>query len=168
MQGIPPSPPNHGEKQWGPLRLAVLFPPLQTSLAEPILVTGNTGRADVLFVRYEPDGSLRFGLDHWGVGSALSEPVQVDRAVPHLLEIRSRTLFPPSDDPEWKHRDPAQSEQLRKGFEVKLNGRTVFTTEITPYSNDSGELTIGRNLIGASSCETSFSGQFLLVERLAW
>lgn len=155
-------------KQWGPLRLAVIFPDNPVPLSEPLLVTGHTGRADVLFVRYEPDGTLRFGHDHWGVGGSMSEPIRVNRGQSQLIEIWSGALLPPPDDSAWNGRDPHLAEQLRNRFEVRLNGKTVLAPGIAPYSNEAGEVALGSNPIGASTCESFFTGHFVLAERLPW
>lgn len=165
---IPPSTAEESLQTWGHLRLAVILPPLLSPEAEPLVVTGHTGRADLLFLRHEADGGIRFGLDHWGVGLVLSDPVPIDRSKTQLIEVLSGGLLPPAGDAAWAGHDPAQAERLRSHFEVRLNGRTVFTPGFVPYPNERGETAIGSNLIGASTCATHFSGRFVLVERMPW
>lgn len=152
IERVPPQPVPDIHRQWGPLRLAVRFPVEATDAVEPLLTTGRTGRGDVLFVRYEPDGALRFGHDHWGVGADLSEPVQLDRSEVHFLEIHSPALLPSA---------PA-------GLELRIDGRTIFRSTYTPYRAEQGEIHPGENPIGASSCVSKFTGAFLLQERLPW
>ncbi len=169
VESIPPAQPwdpRRQPAQWGPLRLIVEFPQFRNSSSEPLLVTGHTGRADILLVRYEADGTLRFGLDHWGVGLALSEPIGLDRTEPQILEIWSDALLPPEGDPWWVGRSPELAARLPRGFEVRLAGKPVLRPGFAPYSNARNEVAFGENLIGASSCEQRFHGRFLVVERL--
>lgn len=168
IERIDPYQPGAGEPKWGYLRLEVMFPPNATPVAEPLVVTGHTGRADLLYVRYGADGTVRFGLDHWGVGGAMSEPLPIDRNQKHLIEVLSGALLPPKGDPHWAGHDPVEAGRLRRRFEVRFDGRTVFTPDFTPYPNESAETQIGKNLIGASTCEPAFSGQLLLVKRMPW
>jgi len=166
IESIPPHQPD--QQTWGYLRLAVVFPAAVATTAEPLVLTGHTGRADLLFVRSEPDGRIRFGVDHWGVGASEGAPVSIDRNQTQLIEVLSGALLPPQEDPLWDGREPAEAERLRNRLEVRLNGQIVFTSDFAPYSNASGELSVGANLIGASSSEPRFSGQILLVERMPW
>jgi len=168
IERIPPAPAQHAMPQWGHLRLAVMLPPIPPPMAEPLVVTGRTGRADVLFVRYEPDGSVRFGLDHWGLAVALSEPLQFDRTQPLMLELLSGGLLPPAGHALWDDRDPQESARLRDLLELRVNGRTVLVPPFTPYDNESGDTAIGSNLIRASTCSSGFTGRILEVERLSW
>lgn len=168
VECIPSEPPNQALPRWGDLRLAVLLPPLPTPMAEPLVVTGRTGRADVLFVRYEPDGSVRFGMDHWGLSAVLSEPLMVDRTQPLMIELLSGGLIPPAGHPLWSGRDTDEGARRRAHIELRVNGRTILVPPFAPYPNDSGEVAIGSNLIGASTCASYFTGRFLAIERLPW
>ncbi len=168
VERIPPVQPDETLRKWGHLRLSIELPHTLASLAEPIVVTGRTGRADVLFVRYDPDGTVRFGIDHWGVGMAVSEPIRLDATRTLMLEVLSGGLLPPRQDPAWIGRDPAEAERLRNHFELQVNGRTILVSPFIPYPIEPGETAIGSNLIGASSCEASFTGRFIMIERLPW
>ncbi len=139
---------------WGPVRLTLRFPRELPVAVEPLLITGETGRADVLFVRYGPDRTIQFGFDHWGVGGALSDPIAIDTAAVQHLEVRMASLFPPG------------SSEAAARTEIHLNGKLVFTPLFVAYDNPAGEITVARNDIGASSCTALFSGQVMLVERL--
>lgn len=133
------------------LRLTVVFPDDMTPRAEPLVVAGRAGEADVLFVRYESAHSVRFGHDHWGFGATLGDPVRVDPGEAHLLEIRGGALA--------GHGEPA-------GFEVWCDGHAVFRSTYAAFVSAPGDFFIGENRIGASSCQPLFTGRFLLKERL--
>lgn len=168
IERIAPAPSEASLQKWGYLRLSVALPPAPAAVAEPLVVTGTTGRADVLFVRYEQNGLVRLGVDHWGVGVALSDPLALSSDQPCLLEVLSGGLLPPKSDPAWRGRDEAEVEQLRNRFEVRVNGKTVLRPDFTPFPIEAGETAIGRNAIGASTCEPHFTGRLLLIQRLPW
>ncbi len=141
----------------GPAVLRVEFPRDRPGAAEPLVVTGTSGRADVLFVQYLDNRSIRFGLDHWSHGAIYSPIVPLDYAVPHEIEIHMGSLYPPSL--------PVDSFGRQK-LAVKLDGREVFATRTTFYDADAFAVDIGCNSIGASSCRTYFGGNIFSVERL--
>ena len=66
-----------GPAEFEAIRLTVIFPADRTAGREPLVVTGETGRGDFLFVEYRDGGRVRFGLDHWGKATVTSEPVAV-------------------------------------------------------------------------------------------
>jgi hypothetical protein len=167
IESIPNDPTESTPGKWGPLRLGLVFPITSGPSAEPILVTGHAGQADILFVRYEANGNVRFGIDHWGVGIAESDSLPLNRNQTHLLEIYSAALLPPANHPSWQHaKQPA--EQTRGRFEILLNGKTILIPPFQPYTQAEGSFDIGKNTIGASSCQPEFNGKILLLERLPW
>jgi len=141
----------------GPAVLRVEFPRDQLGAAEPLVVTGTSGRADVLFVQYLDNRSFRFGFDHWSHGAIYSPIVPLDYAVPHEIEIHMGSLYPPSR--------PVGS-LWRQKLAVRLDGREVFATRTTFYDADAFAVDIGCNSVGASSCRTYFGGNILSIKRL--
>jgi hypothetical protein len=141
----------------GPVVLHVEFPRDRPGAAEPLVVTGMSGQADVLFVQYFDNRSIRFGLDHWSHGAIYSPIIPLDYAVPHEIEIHMGSLYPPSS--------PVDSFGRQK-LAVKLDDREVFATRTTFYDADAFAVDIGCNSIGASSCRIYFGGSILSVKRL--
>lgn len=149
---------------WGPVRLAVRFPADRIGVREPLLITGTTGRADVLFVEYA-ENAVRFGHDHWGVGAALGPWLPVDFAALHRLEFDLASLYPPPDDPAWASHGPRAQTPATV---VHLNHQEALRSEFVAFPAPATSLAIGRNEIGASTCDTAFSGQILLRRREPW
>ena len=50
---------------------------------------------------------------------------------------------------------------------VIFDGTTVINRDIDTYPSKVNEVTIGKNLLGGSSCEPNFAGKILSVERLS-
>ncbi|MFZ5494451.1 MAG: hypothetical protein ACOZE5_03820 [Verrucomicrobiota bacterium] len=152
IERLPPHPFSDWRAHPGDLRLTVRFPAASAPVSEPLVVTGRPGRGDVLFVRYEEDGAIRFGHDHWGVGADLGERLLLDRSQVHLLVIRSASLGAAPNGP--------------AGFEVSADGKSVFRSALPVYPAGPQELALGENSIGASSSNPQFTGAFLLAERV--
>ncbi len=140
---------------WGALRLSVKFPPDRSGRAEPLMVTGSPGKADIVYVQYGDD-QVRFGHDHWGVGASVGEWVAFDFTMPHRIEIDSASLHPP---------ESGNAKEPRPTI-VRLDGMEVLHSSFVSYEAASTDLEIGANTIGASSCAQDFGGQFFLRERL--
>lgn len=134
----------------GPVRLAVRFTHTPDADAEPLLVAGESGRADFVFVQMERDGRLRFGLDHWGEGVALSEPVAVDFAREHQLEIQLQSLYPPGATP-------------AEGLRLALDGRVLLVRARPAWPATPAQRWIGLNPVGGSSCSARFSGEITVL-----
>lgn len=142
----------------GPVLLQVALPRDRFGTAEPLVVTGDAGRADVLFVHYVDETHVRFGLDHWGSGVTYSPAVEIDYTVPHRLQLHLGSLYPS---------DLAVDPALRRRFAVLLDDRPVIDTQTDFYPADRLAVDIGVNSIGASSCRVLFGGEILSSRRLS-
>jgi hypothetical protein len=135
----------------GPVRLAVRFTRTPEADAEPLLCAGESGRADFVFVQLERDGRVRFGLDHWGEGVTLSEPVAVDFAREHQFEIHLQSLYAPGATP------PAD------GLRLSLDGRELLVRNGPAWPAIPAQRWLGLNPIGGSSCSARFSGEITIL-----
>ena len=134
----------------GPQTLGVTFPsPLPVGTSEPLIVTGQTGAADYLFVRYVDAHTVTFGYDSWGHGGPTSPPVAVTPGRPSVLEVQLPSLaaIPGSPDP------PA--DLLR----VTLDGHPVLATPVRFLSRRPQHAFFARNPLGGTSCGPTFRGQ---------
>ena len=153
---------------WGPVALTVRFPRDAYGLTEPLLCTGVFGRADLIFVQYIDAHHVRFGLDHWGQGLALSPLLELDYDRVHALTLSLGSLFPPATHAAWRTPPPGVRATLADRVEVRLAGRVVFSTKVDAYPSTSDQVSVGRNDIGASSSQRTFSGQILSQQRQPW
>ena len=136
----------------GAIKLETLFPSGLTHASEPLVESGRAGAADLIFVRYDDEHHVRFGLDHWGTAAAMSEPVEVDYGVSHTLELTMDALLPSG-------RPPAHQVQVR------LDGVAVWTEPATNYPTSAEQIHIAINRVGASSCGANYTGQILSLTR---
>lgn len=162
----PPATRAAGAWKTGPVRLTLTLPRDKTGHAEPLVTTGRTGKGDFVYLVYVDPSHVRFGLDHWGLAGALSEPVKIDYSAPQEIEVSLSSLYPPEGDDAWKGWAEAERNRRLSTMEIRLNGRTVLQHGQTAHPSTPGEVTPGRNLIGGSSSEKEFTGDLHLAERV--
>ena len=142
-------------RQYGAVDLTVQFRKGLRGAAEPLVVTGEAGAGDFVYVRYIEGDKMVFGFDHWGVGGLVGEAVTVDTWKPNRLRISMGSLYPPDQDVgEWRTR-----------VQVKLNETVVLDGTYACYPSARTQIRIGENVIGGSTCGPLFSGQVLRVIR---
>ncbi len=140
------------------LRLRVEWPRGRGGAREPLLTTGRGGQGDVLVVEYVGEGSVRLSVDHWGSPGVTSETLAMDFSRPAELEIGFPSLATPAEG------DLAKAVRRGRVF-VKVNGVPVWARTIEFYTAAAHEVEVGRNSIGATSCDREFSGKILAVRR---
>ena len=110
---------------------------------------------------------IRIGHDHWGTAGELSAPIAIDYDALHVLDVSFGSLYPPiDDDAAWGGAGEAERQAKTSRVQVVLNGRPVLDEPATFYPGPVGEIAVGRNAIGLSSGEPTFSGEIVSVERL--
>jgi len=120
---------------------------------EPLIQTGETGRADALFVRYLAEKSAVLGLDHWGYGGPISLAFVPDDTRDHELEVHMDSLNLPTAL-------GSSGALRRKKLLVKLDGRTLLDSHQEFYPANATQVFIGHNAVQASMSEV-FTGQII-------
>lgn len=148
----------------GVVRLTVRLPepPHVPGAPEPLLVTGETGRGDFLYLVYQGDASIRIGYDHWGAGGKVSDPVPVDLTRPIEITLSMGSLHGPSaSEPTVPWRlDP------KRWLYVEVNGRVVWSHAAEFHPAAPGSISLLNNYIGGSTAGIKFTGRVLKVESL--
>jgi hypothetical protein len=144
---------------YGALRLKLIVPPFTGSRSEPLVCTGETGRGDLVYVRYESATRVSFGYDHWGVGGFVSAPCPIDPAAVQSIEIDFGALHPAAPGPPTSEGKRGIPGWVR----LSLNGQIVLDREALYYA--SKPATIAENPIGASTATRAFTGEIVRVER---
>jgi hypothetical protein len=140
------------------LRLRVVFPSHAQGRREPLVVTGQPGAGDLLFVEYLDASTVRFGFDHWGAPTLWSSPVTLAATQEQVLEIRQHSLLTVPDA-------EAVEPVTRGPLHLRLNGSEVFARDTEFHVAEDGEVAVGWNPIGGTSCEERFSGTLRDVSR---
>jgi hypothetical protein len=143
------------QEPYAALRLRVKLPREEHLPPEPLVVTGRTGAADLLYIEYFEGGTIRFGLNHWGRPSFLSPILRLEREAAHVLEI-AFSSFPGAS--------PAGS--TNHGFSLSVNGLQKWQQPLRMYTVEPEDVFIGYNPVGGSVCGEFFTGAILAVERV--
>ena len=144
----------------GALRVKLRFPRPPLQGRDPLLVTGRAGTGDFFVIDYATPGAVQFGVDHWGNSRMpQSPPLPVDFETVHEVEVSlGATPGPPENfavHANWNDR-----------VVVRLDGREVWAESISIYQPGRGEVYVGRNPIGGSSCGVAFRGEIFFAERV--
>jgi hypothetical protein len=158
--------PDSGGGYPGPLRLRVKFPSNRSGISEPLLTSGESGRANFVYVRYVDAGHIQFGYDSWSYGGTLGDPVPVDFAKEHELLVSSGAQFSPSG-PLPAEVEPNAWRQLQGSVFVALDGVVALAERVATNPVDARSFTVGTNFAGGSARQ-SFSGEVREIEPLAW
>ncbi|HVW21307.1 MAG TPA: hypothetical protein VHC86_08835 [Opitutaceae bacterium] len=145
-------------QRFGALRLEAVLPPFGGIRNEPLVCSGETGRGDLIYLRYLAPGRISFGYDHWGSGGPITPPVETEPRARQVIEIDYGGLHP--------REDIEESASASTSIVVRLNGRLVLNAPVPYYPCDPGTVSVGLNAIQASTASPTFSGSLLKVERL--
>lgn len=150
------------EGRYGALRLRMVLPAFSGVRSEPLVSFGETGRGDLVSIRYLAKDWVAFGYDHWGWGGYVSPAVRIDPGGPQTIEIDAGGLHP------GREAERAATAPERRGrLEVRLNGLTALGLPVPFYACDPDTVSVGLNAIGASTAQAVFSGSILATDRLA-
>jgi hypothetical protein len=137
----PPTPVLAPAEPWGGVRIT--WRPLggEAGQSLPLGATGQAGEANFLFLRTEPNHTIRFGYDHWGKPLVLSPPITLDAEPEQTIEFWMPSLV---------------SDRLATPLVVYVNGKRVWSIRVPFFPATAPERFILRNPIGGSSCTTVF------------
>ncbi len=151
---------------YGYIRLHLRFPADKTLQAEPIVTAGVEEAGDFVYVVYCDPAHIRIGFDHWFKGGPLSEPIRVDLAKEHDIEISMGSLFPPEEDIIFVGMSAKSVAQLKGRMWVKLDGRTVIDASSEFWDSPPTQVAIGRNEIKGTTSNPRFTGEILSCKRI--
>ncbi len=145
------------------IRITALLPRDQFGRDEPLLVSGEPGLEDFVYLRYPEPGRLQVGFESIGHGGPVTAPFPIDYGRPHVFDISLGSLLPPDDHPLLKSRSPGDVLLARGFVHIAIDGEPVLegAAELHP--------TRSRLFWGASPDDPAFgrrfSGRLLRIER---
>ena len=154
-----------GQPAAGAVHLLLKLPADRINGSEPLVVTGRQGAADMVYIAYTEPGFVQFGYDHWGAGGPISAKVAV-RGGENLEVQVSLGSLRYEDDPQWGSLSAADRERLASTVVVRANGAKVLEAKSHPFACSAGEIYVGSNPVGGSTCSARFTGSILSSERI--
>jgi hypothetical protein len=153
-------------RTFGPLELKLRFPTDKGATVEPLVVTGTEFLSDYLYIHYTTGDKVRIGFEHAGYGGPITDPLPVDYAASHLLEVDMPPLYPPIGDPYFDGVPPATLAAFGNRLRVWLDGSLVIDSPQQfhpPFRTAPG---IGGGDLGQQALGRRFTGTILGVRRL--
>jgi len=157
-----PSPKADASLPTGPLRLTLKLPTDRTGRNEPLLCTGIAGRGDLLYISYVDRSHITLTFDHWGTGGPTSAPVEIDYNAPQTFELNLGSLF--GATPSGPLTGAINRSPLENRLLVRIGGHTILDAVSAFHPAARSTVQLATNSIGASICETEFSGEVQHVE----
>lgn len=154
-----------GQSPAGAVHLVLKLPSDRSRGPEPLLVTGRQGAADIVFISYPDPGHVQIGYDHWGVGGPLSGAIAVLGGESLEVQVSLGSLHY-EGDPQWLSLSAADRERLASTVVVHVNGARVLEAKSRPFACEAGEVHIGFNPVGGSTCSPKFTGKIISSERV--
>lgn len=151
------------DQENGPALLTIEFPQITDNnigMTEPILLTGDDGKYDLLFVKYISKNQVAFGLDHDGSPILLSNPIEYVPGKVYTLMVEMGSLYNRNNAfiktfPDFKHL-----------FRVIMDNSIVIQTKADFYLPSDNNLLMGKGSIGCRTSATVFSGKLYDFRRL--
>ena len=159
-----PSMPS-GQAPAGAVRLVLKLPADLGNGSEPLVVTGRKGAADIVYIAYPEPGFVQFGYDHWGSGGPISGKLAVHPGESLEVQVSMGSLRY-EDDPKWPSLSAPDRERLSSTVIVHANGARVLEAKSRPFACAPGEIYVGSNPAGGSTCSAKFTGTLVSTERI--
>ena len=150
---VPGAAPIAKPAEFGGFRLTVQLPVFSGARSEPLVSSGETGKGNLVFIKYVDARTIVLGYDHWGAGAYESGPVTVEPGGELTLGVDYGALHAAG-------RGPGDT------VTIQVNGRTVLERAAGFHPCQPDTVVVGANLIGASSSTPSFTGNLIRQERL--
>ena len=126
--------------------MKLMLPSQLAARGEPLLAAGAMYGSDMVFVREAGDGRLKFVFEHIGSPEQASQPLALDRAREHEVEI----AFPSLADESFGHNGTGE-------VWVRVNGAEALRVKSAVYDFPPGHPALGRNPFG-TTCAPEFRG----------
>lgn len=153
--------------EYGSISIALKFTNLTPGKSEPLIVTGEAGAGDFVFVKYLENNEILLGFDHWGTPTIFSSPVRISSNKIYDLEIQMGSLFPPLANIANILYSEMDHKHVVELILVKMDQKEILRSQAKFYSSIPEKVTIGENKIGVPLVEKFFPGKLYRIGELA-
>lgn len=132
----------------------VTFPAKPAATLEPLLVYGDAGLQDFVYIYYQSPEIIQLGFESIGRGGTLSGPIRIEPGRPYSLAIYAGSLLPPVGHPAYGVLPAAEAALLRRSIVVTLDGKPVLEASAS-FHRPRNQVSWGRSLN-----DTAFGSRF--------
>ena len=150
---LPAAAPGAQPAEYGGFLLTVQLPVFSGARSEPLISSGETGKGNLVFIKYVDARTIVLGYDHWGAGAYESGPVTVEPGVELTFGVDYGALHASGQGP-------------GDTVTLKVNGRTVLERAVGFHPCSPDTVMVGANLLGASSSTPAFTGNLIRQDRV--
>jgi hypothetical protein len=141
----------------GPVSMVARFSPRFWGESQPLVVSGESGRGDLLLVRFPDSKHVQFGLDHWGGPEILSQPIKIDFSKAHRLVLLAGSLVPPKGSHFYDSHPELSG--LWDLLVASLDGQIVVNERADFFPSTPSTIYFGAAVIGGTSTQPNFMGK---------
>ncbi len=143
------------------VELTLMLPRQPRIGAEPevLLSTGKMEAADGIVMEYLAANQIQLGFFH-DEKAQLFDPITVDPAIPHRLQVAMGSFYPPVEHPLWKQMSPEESKEHRQIVQISWDGTVISSGTGALFPPTSARPNIG-NLPAGTTGKFGFSGTIL-------
>ncbi|WP_404422616.1 hypothetical protein [Nibricoccus sp. IMCC34717] len=149
-----PSDPKTGQRNLLPgwLKFELVLPRQKYDISEPLLALGREPFGNLFYIRYTPDGRIRFGHSSKQYGLVESTPLDYTPDVPTVIEVGIEAV---------EKELPAKLTQSR--IVIRKDGKTAMAMlgQIWPF--DASSVALGMNSVQFNHCGPLFTGSRFVV-----
>lgn len=154
--------------RFGRMKMRVRFPAGGAPASLPLLSSGFLG-GDVVTAHMIDAGHVSLGYFHAGIGGPLSDPLSVDLARPHDLEIFEGSFLPPAGHPMFSGWAAADIDRAKHRLVVRLDGKDALAQDADFYESDHEHTHVGLNPgLGPDVSAAAFTGTLEQVSQLPY
>jgi hypothetical protein len=131
------------------LVLEAQFDGMPVGSAEPLIVTGRPGEAELLHVARTGPTEIRFGIERWGQSAQRSDPVRFQPGQRHQLHLTFPSLATTRDS----------AVDAGREARVEFDGKLVLTAKTSLLLRAAGDCWLGENPHQPATVAPRFSGK---------
>ena len=149
-------------KHDGILELNLQFDLSTLGSNQPLIASGIAGAGNLLFAKIKSANEIQIGLDAWGYGGPLSNPIKFRVETAHIVQI---FIGPLAASYPWEDKasNPDFLQMRRSEIQIWIDGEIAWKTKIEHHEDSYQSLNVGSNPQGFSSAYSVFSGKIDIV-----
>jgi len=153
-------------QRYGPLVVSVRFPSGLTGKTDPLVLTGERGAADLIYVNYLGDSAISFGLASDGIVGPHGDALSLNYKVPHRIEVWMGSLYPPIGHPAFAAFTSDDVTIATRTVRVEIDGQVALNDVALCHSANANEVRLGADSYGLLDTPGDFRGSILGTQRL--
>lgn len=145
----------------GPVTAQLLLSGTNAGIPEPLVVSGVSGRASLIYIRVLRKDQAKMGIEFWGKKAVEGEPfpLPADNRIDITCSVPA--FFPPVGNRQWRSVPESLQKQRHSEYVITVNGTVRLSGQIDYDEPQHSPLDFGVNRVGGSWVSAQFTGTVL-------